>query len=83
MRKQFDSCSYEELTNCVHARIRWIREMKKFLKDENTKDYGHIKAKCRLSIATDKKEISKLLKMRRVLKKSNLKNWDSDILSVK
>lgn len=80
MRKQFDSCSYEELTDCIHARIKWIRESRKFLADSNTKQYGHIRSKVIFGMATNKFEIRRLMKMRRVLKRSGLRNWDTDRL---
>jgi len=79
VRKQFDSCSYEELTECVHARVRWIREWRRFLKD-NTHQYGHIRSTAVIKIATNCHEIRRLLKMRRVLKKSGQRNWDTDWL---
>lgn len=80
MRKQFDSCSYEELTNCIHARVKWIRESRKFLADVNTREYGHIRSHVILSATTNKFEIRRLMKMRRILKRSGLRNWDTDRL---
>jgi hypothetical protein len=50
MWKQFETCSYEELTSCIKARIKWIRESREFLKDPNTFKYGHIRATMRLKV---------------------------------
>jgi len=80
MRNQFDSCSYEELTLCVHARVQWIREWRRFLKDGSTRQYGHIRSSAVINIATNCLEIKRLLKMRRVLKNSGLRSWDTDRL---
>jgi len=80
MRKQFDSCSYEELTSCIHARVQWIREYRRFRNDPNTLQYGHIRADMIFKILYCNREIKRLLKMRRVLKKSGLRNWDTDQL---
>lgn len=82
MRKQFDSCSYAELTSCIKARIEWIRESRQFLRDKNTEVYRHTRATVRLTLLRNKLEIRNLLKMRRVLKRSGLKNWDSDKLAI-
>ena len=79
MRYQFDSCSYEELTGCIHARVQWIREWRRFLKDD-THQYGHVRSTAIIKIATNCLEIKRLLKMRRILKKSDLRNWDTDRL---
>ncbi len=78
MRGQFDSCSYNELTSCVHARIEWIRESRKFLKDPVSRNYPHVSSKQRLNVVINSNEIKRLLKYRRILKKSNLRNFDSD-----
>ena len=80
MKNQFDSCSYEELTMCIHARVQWIREYRRFRTDDNTRQYGHIRAILLFKILSCKMEIKRLLKMRRVLKKSSLRNWDTDRL---
>jgi hypothetical protein len=82
MRKQFDSCSYDELTGCIIARIEWIRERQKFLKDPNSHPYGNIRVTVSLNILSYKHEIKKLLKMRRILKKSSYKSWNSDLLPI-
>ena len=82
MRNQFDGCSYEELTSCVKARIEWIRECRDFLNDEHCYKYGYLRASTALKILRMEDEIRKLLKMKRVLKKSKYKNWNSDLLSV-
>jgi len=80
MRKQFDSCSYEELTSCIHARVKWIREWRKFRNDADTMQYEHIRSTAIIKIAVNCREIRRLLKMRRILKKSGLRNWDTDRL---
>ena len=80
MRHQFDSCSYEELTSCVHARVSWIREYRRFRKDDYSTQYGHIRAGLIHQIVICNSEIKRLLKMRRILKKSSLKNWDTERL---
>ncbi|WP_191556580.1 hypothetical protein [Metabacillus idriensis] len=82
MRKQFDTCSYSELTNCVKGRIEGIREYRRFLNDDSVKSYSRIRAKVALSITIEKFEIQRLLKMRRVLKKSGQRHWNSDKLSI-
>lgn len=77
MKRQFDSCSYEELTRCAHARIKNIREYRRFLNDPFSSMYPHIRTKVIFSIAICKSEIRRLLRYRRILKKSDLKNFDS------
>lgn len=80
MRKQFDSCSYDELTYCIKNRIEWLRSYKEMCKSNILKDFPKQKADLRLSAVIQKSEIGRLIKMRRILQKSGLKNWDSDIL---
>lgn len=80
MKYQFDICSYKKLTDCIHARVQWVRECRGFLKDDNSKRYGYIRATVRLKIVINCQEIRRLLKMRRVLKKSDLRNWDTNRL---
>lgn len=80
---QFDTCSYWELSSCIKARIQWIREMASLL--ENTQiseDYKLVVLTVKQRITNDQNEIVKLLKMRRVLKKSGLRSWDSNVLAV-
>ena len=78
MYNQFGSCSYDELTSCVKARVKWIREARLFLGDPLTIKYQHVRGKIRLSVLTNKLEIRSLLVMRRVLKTSPYKAWDDD-----
>jgi hypothetical protein len=78
---KFNTCSYDELTDCIRARIEWIREYTQFLHDENSLVYSHLRGVAIARSALYKSEIRRLLKMRRVLKRSRLKNWNSDILS--
>lgn len=81
--KQFDSCSYDELTHCVIARIQWIREYIEMLYDSAiVKEYPSIVNKIKTSIENNRNEIKQLLKMRHILKRSDLKNWDSDRLNI-
>ncbi len=80
MREQFDSCSYEELTYCIKARIKDIREFREFLKDEYSYKYKEVRTSIMFKTLISKSEIRRLLKMRRVLKKSQYKNWDSSLL---
>jgi len=77
MRNQFDSCSYDELTSCLKARVEWIRESRLFLADPYTLKYEHVRAKTILSMAINADEIRLLLIIRRVLKRSKYRNWDS------
>lgn len=78
MRYQFDTCSYDELTRCVQARIEWLREVRSFLADPVTKKYHHVRFHAALDEWTYKVEIKRLLKMRRVLKSSITKQWNTD-----
>lgn len=80
MREQFDSCSYDELTRCVHARVRWIREYTRFLADPLTAEYTTVRVNTAIRILSTKHEIGRLLKMRRTLKRSGRRNWDSSVL---
>ena len=81
IRQQFDSCAYSELTDCVIARIEWIREERSFLADKelNTK-YFVMRPYVMHTLERNEKEVRRLLKMRRVLKKSPYKNWNSRLL---
>jgi hypothetical protein len=82
-RQQFDSCSYGELTYCVTARLQDIREYKDFLNNQEIiNKYPVMKAYVVHSLERSEKEIRRLLKMRRVLKKSPYKNWDSRLLTL-
>lgn len=78
MKYQFDTCSYEELTSCVRARIKWIRECKRFLRDPASRPYHHVRMQMALKWRTYEFEIRKLLKMRRILKKSVTRQWNTD-----
>lgn len=82
-RQQFDSCSYNELTWNIKIKITSIREYQEFLNDETiTGKYPFMKTYVEYLLERSEKEIRRLLKMRRVLKKSKYRNWDSDFLSV-
>jgi len=81
MTYQFDSCSYGELTNCVRYRIKWLKGYRKIGEEGILKDYPDIMAGLRIKAAFERSEIKKLLKMRRILKKSDLHNWDSVVLN--
>lgn len=76
--RQFDTMSYAGLTRCVRARIQWIREYNRFLEDEHSKNYEHIRSTIVLSKLTAEHEINELLRMRRILKASPLRNWNTD-----
>lgn len=79
MRNQFDSCSYNELTSCAKARIKAIRENQRFLDDFSVNsDYPLIRTQCFFKIHSLKVELSRLLKMRRILKSSGRNNWDTN-----
>lgn len=79
MKEQFDSCSYNELTSCVKSRIKWIRENKRFLYEEKaSSNYPNIKVQCVFKTFELEEEIRRLLEMRRILKSSGRKNWDSN-----
>lgn len=79
MKGQFDSCSYNELTNCIKARIKMIRENQRFLDDAETySNYPNIRIQCYFKISDLNQEIRRLLEMRRILKSSGRKNWDSN-----
>lgn len=65
MEEQFLSCDYGELTNCVRARIRWIRERRDFLHHPDSRNWRGIRNECILRNARDKFEIQWLLKERR------------------
>jgi hypothetical protein len=79
-RRQFDSCSYDELNDCILARIKWIREFNKFLNDSNTKEYTHTRATLRLNILISKQEIHRIWKIRHLMKRYNIKNWDHEFV---
>lgn len=78
MKYQFDTCSYDELTRCVHTRIEWIRECRRFLADHNTRQYHHVRFQMVMKKWTYKHEVKRLLKMRRILKKSVTRQWNTD-----
>lgn len=80
--EKFNTCSYGELTTCIRGRLNDIREYKRFLMNQECKFYPRIAAHIRFDIAFEKYEIRCLLKMRRVLKRSGLKSWDSTRLSI-
>lgn len=82
-RQQFDSCAYSELTHCVIARIEWIREDRAYLANEElVTKYPLMAKRIRHSLDRSEKELRRLLKMRRVLKKSPYRNWDSRLLTL-
>jgi hypothetical protein len=64
MRKQFDSCSYGELTSCVHYRIKTIREFRQFLNDEKVHSYPSVRVAIGMKILIMENEIKRLLRMR-------------------
>lgn len=79
MEQQFDTCSYEEVTGCVLSRIEWIRECKAFLADENAKKYSYVRSNTNLKVLLMKAEIQDLLKIRRIMKRNGMKNWDNGL----
>lgn len=80
-RQQFDSCAYSELTHCVIARIEWIKEDRAYLANEELNlRYPVMHSYVAHALDRNEKEVRRLLKMRRVLKKSPYKNWDSRLL---
>lgn len=78
MKYQFDTCSYGELTRCVRARIKWIRECRRFIADPTSKGYHFVRMQMVFKISSLGVEIKKLLKMRRILKKSVTRQWNTD-----
>ena len=81
-RQQFDSCAYSELTHCVIARIEWIREERDYLANEELGNkYPIMRGYVLHSLDRNEKEIRRLLKMRRILKKSPYRNWDTRLLT--
>lgn len=83
IRHQFDTCSYDELTHCIKARFDDIREYKDYLANEeiNSK-YPMMRKYVERGLDVTEKEVRRLLKMRRVLKQSVYRNWDSRLLNV-
>lgn len=80
-KTQFNSCSYDELTYCLRHRLEWIRSYRKSQADGVLVEYPNLNASLRLSCIVQQMEIKRLLKMRRVLKRSNYKNWNSEFLT--
>jgi hypothetical protein len=78
--EKFDTCSYEELSMCIHARIGWIREIDSFCKDKASKKYPYIEITNKFHKLTLQNEIKNLLKMRRVLKRLWVRNWNTATL---
>ena len=70
---KFDSCSYDELTNCIRGRIRDIRNYRNVL-STGLEKYPYVKQKILKSLEIDLFEIKKLLRYRRVLKRSGCRN---------
>jgi hypothetical protein len=71
---KFDSCSYEELTDCIRSRIEWVREYREVLSDPNMKKYSHTRHMIALSLIDNRREIKILLNSRRILKSSGMNN---------
>lgn len=72
--ERFDSCSVAEIGSCILYRRDTIREIRKFLKDPNSRQYPTIRAKVRLSILIDKDEIHWLNQARHLLLATGCKN---------
>jgi len=73
---RFDSCSYKELTECVNARIKWIREYKEIVFSADIRN-SHKEA-CELlemKIRSNEDEIKDILRMRREMKLYGVKTW--------
>lgn len=73
---RFDYCSYNELTECVNARINWIREYYEIVLSADIRELH--KEACELlemKIKSNKAEIKELLRMRREMKVYGAKTW--------
>lgn len=83
IRHQFDTCSYDELTHCIKARFNDIREYRNYLANQEVNaKYPMMRKYVERGLDVTEKEVRRLLKMRRVLKKSVYRNWDSKLLDV-
>lgn len=73
----FDGHAYDELTRFISARVKYLREYRKFLEDASTRQYTQVRFTIKLKEITVQHEIRTLLEMRRILKKSALDRWDT------
>jgi hypothetical protein len=64
---QFSSCSYPELTSCVHHRVLQLREYREFLNTET--EFNSIRWLVRMSSLSLREEIKYLLKRRREIQR--------------
>ena len=74
--KDFDGCSYAELTRCIYYRVEKLKEFREFLKDRETgRKYPSVRSSAVFTGLRYELQIKKLMKMRRRLRKSPYCNW--------
>lgn len=73
-KRDFDSCTRHELTECVRFRIKVIREIR-LAKVEVAFKFPNVHTFLTLKEMQLQTEIKTLLKMRRVMKERNLHHW--------
>lgn len=73
-KRDFDSCTRHELTECVKYRIKVIREIR-LAKVEVAFKFPNVYTYLMLKEMNLQIEIKSLLKMRRIMKERNLHHW--------
>lgn len=73
-KRDFDSCTRHELTECVRYRIKVIREIR-LAKVEVAFKFPTVYTFLTLKEMQLKIEIKSLMKMRRIMKERNLHHW--------
>jgi hypothetical protein len=66
---QFKSCTKRELEGCLRSRLKLIREINRFLKDDASKQYFHISLDCSLRKIIIKKECEYIVRKLREFKR--------------
>jgi hypothetical protein len=64
-KEKFVSCSHYDIRSCIRFRINEIREIRKFMKDENTFKYKLVRNSMVIKLAILKMEIKHLWKIRK------------------
>lgn len=73
-KRDFDSCTYHELTECVKYRIKVIREIR-LAKTHLSFAFPTVHTFLKLKEMQLQNEIKTLLKMRRTMKERNAVHW--------
>ena len=70
----YDSCSLDELDNCIQARLSWMREIDSFKADRSSNKYEYVLHAMMFHKDNLRRQIQEIIVIKCLLKKSEYKN---------